>query len=225
MAQQKSNKPILDRPRAPKKPLVLPTPEDDRRRQQQQQQPLLTPDSHGDDPFAGMNSSINYQQEIERLKALVPKVDGGAVGVIGGMPGSTNVVAGSRKRTSPRPKSYDQKTTNIRRSPPTTTTRPMSATPTPRSIVPAPPPSSSSTTAITSPVPTPRSITPPKDDPMVITEEEKLRFLQFMRNWTGSWKAWDDNITTHYGGNMDDGYSLWARQMPWTHNHTWQEPA
>ncbi|CDS03899.1 hypothetical protein LRAMOSA06854 [Lichtheimia ramosa] len=219
MAQQKSNKPMLDRPRAPKKPLVLPTPEEDRRRQQQQQ-PLLTPDSHGDDPFAGMNSSINYQQEIERLKALVPKVDGGAIGVIGGLPGSTNGVAGSRKRMSPRPKSYDQKTTTVRRSPPTT--RPMSATPAPRSVVPEAP---SSSTTVTSPVPTPRSITPPKDDPMVITEEEKLRFLQFMRNWTGSWKAWDDSITTHYGGNMDDGYSLWARQMPWTHNHTWQEPA
>ncbi|KAI9489217.1 hypothetical protein BDB00DRAFT_844377 [Zychaea mexicana] len=77
----------IERPRQLKKPLTLPTLDDMEEEQQKRQQrwsrkgiaspPLLTPESNrDDDPFAGMTTGVNYQQEIERLKSLVPKVDG-----------------------------------------------------------------------------------------------------------------------------------------------------
>lgn len=83
----------------------------------------------------------------------------------------------------------------------------------------------------------------------VITEEEKTRFLQFMRNWTGGWKQWERNdnncnssssyINNNNNDHDDDdndaghrrdghssgmefvrgGGSLWAEQLPWT-KHT-----
>ncbi|ORY98848.1 hypothetical protein BCR43DRAFT_209279 [Syncephalastrum racemosum] len=82
-------------PRLRKKPLLsLENTEEDKKRRawtevrSKKVSPLPTPDTATtDDPFAGMKSSINYQQEIERLKALVPKMDAG------------------KKKTSPRPRS------------------------------------------------------------------------------------------------------------------------
>ncbi|KAI8379668.1 uncharacterized protein BYT42DRAFT_478766, partial [Radiomyces spectabilis] len=93
------------------------------------------------DPFAGMDAFVDYQKEIERLKALVPKVE-------------------TKKRPNGRPKS---------------------------------------TGADTNPT-------------SVISEEERIRFLEFVRSWTGGWKRWEGNGVT----DLTDAGSLWARQTPWT---------
>ncbi|GAA5801229.1 hypothetical protein HPULCUR_006673 [Helicostylum pulchrum] len=48
----------------------------------------------------------------------------------------------------------------------------------------------------------------------VITEQEKARFLTFVRNWTGDWRkaASDDEL-------MDSsGSSLWAEPLPWNYH-------
>ncbi|KAF1797075.1 hypothetical protein FB192DRAFT_1029978 [Mucor lusitanicus] len=54
-------------------------------------------------------------------------------------------------------------------------------------------------------------------DHQIVTEEEKLRFLAFVRSWTGDWRK---------GAMMDDltssSTSLWADQSPWSRRHNVQ---
>ncbi|GAA5809004.1 hypothetical protein MFLAVUS_002405 [Mucor flavus] len=49
-----------------------------------------------------------------------------------------------------------------------------------------------------------------------ITEQEKARFLTFVRNWTGDWKAghFDDQCI------MENSSSLWAEPFPWNYHPT-----
>ncbi|KAI9318792.1 hypothetical protein BX666DRAFT_1542330 [Dichotomocladium elegans] len=166
---------------------------DDALRRKKVSSPLATPDeSTLEDPFAGMNSAVNYQQEIERLKALVPKVDPNGK---------------SKQRISSRSKGTA--TTTSKRSSPRTSTASMGE-------------AMDHLPSTVSPMATPRSMSPNEED--VITEEEKIRFLEFMKNWTGSWKAWDGShpYDTTALESIRDDRSLWARQMPWAR---WQEPA
>ncbi|KAI7904221.1 uncharacterized protein BX663DRAFT_504351 [Cokeromyces recurvatus] len=46
-----------------------------------------------------------------------------------------------------------------------------------------------------------------------VTEEEKLRFLAFVRSWTGDWqqKPTENDLI-----NLNNDYSLWADPLPWT---------
>ncbi|KAI9017908.1 hypothetical protein CLU79DRAFT_307068 [Phycomyces nitens] len=226
------------------------------------------------DPFAGMKQCVDYQQEIERLKTLVPKVEAKK------RPSSRPLSAGAwnESTSSPRPtgKSMSSKgTVSSRKSP---TARPMSSlglcsrTIDDNSVGPervrsatAPhsPVSSKSSTPTISPTPSHSNIsngsvkaieensvarmvdssvkkaqkteadleaeaeadseatststassvsaplqTEPKNP---ITEEEKARFLEFVRSWTGGWKGgWgeDESMKKTAG-------SLWAEQSPW----------
>ncbi|KAG2235616.1 hypothetical protein INT48_002390 [Thamnidium elegans] len=45
-----------------------------------------------------------------------------------------------------------------------------------------------------------------------ITEQEKARFLTFVRNWTGDWKAGHNQFM--------DSSSLWAEPSPWNYHPT-----
>ncbi|KAI8141618.1 hypothetical protein BJV82DRAFT_618449, partial [Fennellomyces sp. T-0311] len=197
MAQALHNKlpKTMERPRQLKKPLTLLSPLDEDEDSKQRRRwrkgvsspPLLTPESNrDDDPFAGMTSGVNYEQEIERLKALVPKVD-------------------SKKRR-PRSAGGERKAKPVlarRTSPPT---RPSTET------TPSSSPYYDTSSRVTSPsLSTPRSLSPAQSDytsmtippvpeedeeepqQSVITEEEKTRFLEFMRSWTGGWKEWERN--------------------------------
>ncbi|KAG2220799.1 hypothetical protein INT45_012468 [Circinella minor] len=260
--------------------------------------PLLTPESNrDDDPFAGMTTGVNYQQEIERIKSIVPKVDSSkkathrrlkSVGaynnnnnyynsnnnVVGSTVTNSNTIGKmkpmvlppptfSRRSSPPSPPSSTNNNINNMNSSRLSTT---SAESTPSSS-----PYYDASSRMTSPsLSTPRSLSPiqsdytsttfppvPEEDEQqcvmlddeeqeddynqqrsVITEEEKTRFLQFMRNWTGGWKQWERN--SRYNNNVDDddddvadghysgmefvrgGGSLWAEQLPWTKHTTHQ---
>ncbi|KAL0080506.1 hypothetical protein F4703DRAFT_1931469 [Phycomyces blakesleeanus] len=238
------------------------------------------------DPFAGMKQCVDYQQEIERLKTLVPKVEAKK------RPSSRPLSAGAwneNTSSSPRPtgKSTSSKgNVSVRRSSPTA--RPMSSlgissrtlddnsmgTERVRSATaPHSPVSSKSSTPTISPTPSHSNIsdgsikgidetsvsiskavvaavntlvdtsvkkseaeseaeseatttsstsssvsaapsqsqsqsqTEPRNP---ITEEEKARFLEFVRSWTGGWKGgWEEESVKKTAG------SLWAEQSPW----------
>jgi hypothetical protein len=124
--------------------------------------------TEGRDPFAGMNTSIDYEQEIERLKQLVPKHQ--------------------QPKKSTKGQHYIPTTTNIH-SPHTiyhhhTISRSNS-----------PDTSSDSDTSSLS--------------DQFVTEQEKLRFLAFVRNWTGD--AQKSSLEEFYSSSN----SLWADQSPW----------
>ncbi|KAG0168493.1 hypothetical protein DFQ28_005639 [Apophysomyces sp. BC1034] len=210
--------------------------------------PALKPD---DDPFAGMNQFVDYQQEIERLKALVPKVEAKRRTLsrpksTGSEPSSSlRLGRGSWNDSGPRPagKSISTKSVppSVRRGPtsPVSRTRPMSsldlasATKTKDldgSISPSStsPTSSGRITPILSPtIDTPTTFghdqvesqtleekdeASTKEVGPAITEEEKTRFLEFVRSWTGGLKGWESQ-----GGieNMKKAGSLWAEESPW----------
>ncbi|KAI7856616.1 hypothetical protein BDC45DRAFT_533582 [Circinella umbellata] len=237
-----------------------------------------------DDPFAGMNNLVDYQQEIERLKALVPKVE-------------------NKKRTSPtaRPKSTgsdlkqqqqqqrllwndlrsaassvaasrsaDSSVKSIRVSSVSPTVQPM-VTDMLLSSVSSSSASSCELSSNASSVAsdddiksTPCSSQSVTDESQssedkeelhnhnhhqqhhhhhiqsqqihhqhnhhhmesvstsVISEEEKTRFLEFMRSWTGGWQGWDKN-DYHIDGIRKEG-SLWTNQSPWEGKHrSWHE--
>ncbi|KAI8370372.1 uncharacterized protein BYT42DRAFT_86084 [Radiomyces spectabilis] len=205
--------------------------------------PLLSPDG-STDPFAGMNSCVNYQQEIERLKALVPKVEGKK------RSGTRNRPTGSDQPPSNSvklPRSATPSGTNVKpvstvpavTTPPPPPTSSSSSTGLPTSQSTTAPPSSTtfttphqrpSTSGVTSPRTSSRSMSPttssghstPDENSApnngttepVITEEEKLRFLEFVRNWTGGWNGWDSNLRSF--DSVRKGGSLWAEQTPWS---------
>lgn len=219
--------------------------------------PLLTPDGNRDDPFAGMNSSINYQQEIERLKALVPKVD--PKKRPSGRPRSTGIDSSlasgvARQQTHNKSKSQSSFSSVLSGGNRRGTTSPPSrfrpASTESRATTPSSSPCyGDGTSRVTSPISTPRSLSPaqsdytsttippvPEEDELeagdnnkksmygqqkhasVITEEEKARFLEFMRSWTGGWKDWEKSENHHHFNGMESvrsGGSLWAEQMPW----------
>ncbi|KAI9247447.1 hypothetical protein BDA99DRAFT_525936 [Phascolomyces articulosus] len=232
--------------------------------------PLLTPESNRDeDPFAGMTTGVNYQQEIERLKSIVPKVDSKKSNRRPRSIGSTTttpiVPMGKMK-----PIILPSTTTLGRRtSPPVISTSSRLST-TSTETTPSSSPYYDGNSRVTSPsLSTPRSLSPmpsdytsmtippvPEEDEQqciyikeelqedeqqqhsVITEEEKTRFLQFMRHWTGGWKGWEhtnnihqSNDDGHFSGmeSVRNGGSLWAEQLPWTkhprHHRrcSWQE--
>ncbi|KAI9470533.1 MAG: hypothetical protein EXX96DRAFT_584694 [Benjaminiella poitrasii] len=137
------------------------------------------------DPFAGMKSCVNYQQEIERLKQLVPSID--------------------NKRKPPLYHHHHHNTTLISRSnSPDDTTDSDSTTST----------STSSTISSTN------TSTSAATATAVVTEEEQLRFLAFVRNWTGDWQQKNNNnsssINDHFGLLNTTDHSFWVDPSPWT---------
>lgn len=122
------------------------------------------------DPFAGMNTSINYQQEIERLKQLVPKAEQPL----------------HKKPTTTRKHHYIPNTnTNYHN----TISRSNS-------------PDSSSDSSDSSSL---------SSSDQYVSEQEKLRFFTFVRNWTAGTESQKTvNIQDFYSTD-----SLWADQSPW----------
>ncbi|KAI8881682.1 hypothetical protein K501DRAFT_286244 [Backusella circina FSU 941] len=177
---------------------------DDKKKRSSWTEVISTKKKH--DPFAGMKSCVDYEQEIERIKQLVPKVD-------------------HRKRTSKTTSSSsstisDASSTcsatslhninNINNNPssnnninhnnntPKTPTRVPSLYS--RSSSPCSDNHDSSDDAESVP-----------EQTSVITEEEKARFLAFVRSWTGDWKGgWNSASTVE----LNSG-SLWTEQSPW----------
>ncbi|KAI7862017.1 hypothetical protein BDF14DRAFT_1861112 [Spinellus fusiger] len=170
------------------------------------------------DPFAGMKSCVDYEAEIERLKALVPKAE-------------------SRKRIFPRPKSTGSKTEtklphNSAWHPTDYELRPCAE---PTNSVPnttqlrrhatspsRPKPSVLDTLQTPCTLHTP--LCPESSEPEapieahsichsgpVISEEERARFIEFVRTWTGGWRGWESGR----GGDIRKSSSLWAEQTPW----------
>ncbi|KAI7881029.1 hypothetical protein K492DRAFT_207098 [Lichtheimia hyalospora FSU 10163] len=169
--------------------------------------------SDGEDPFAGMNSLVDYQQEIERLKTLVPKVDKKRVS------GSTK----SNKNMS-LPQQQQQRSNMWYDSLPVSTrSKPRSP-----SVGPSSEPTLSQTSSIAS---DDEGNLEPEDHGKPtesITEEEKARFLAFMRKWTGGcgWQAWDHTTpsttpctttttTTTTTTIITEPTSLWTESAPW----------
>ncbi|KAF7727127.1 hypothetical protein EC973_007988 [Apophysomyces ossiformis] len=172
-----------------------------------------------DDPFAGMNSCVDYEAEIERLKALVPKVE-------------------AKKRSSPRPRSTGDTIKPPRSSveiparaslpPSKSTTLPTKSAPIRR--LPTSPPRSRPTSALdmadkstraeitqTSP-PTTRPTSPVESNNSnnnndVVSDEDKIRFLEFVRSWTGGWRGWETNRDSL--DHIKEAGSLWTEQSPW----------
>ena len=243
-----------------------------------------------DDPFAGMNNLVDYQQEIERLKALVPKVENKKRTSTTGRPKSTSSdlkqqqqqhqqrllwndlrsaassVAASRSAAS------SIKSSRVSSVSPTV--RPMVADMLLSSVS----SSSASSCALSSNASSVASDDDIKSTPCssqsvtdesqssedkeelhhhqqqqqqqhhhhhhhiqsqqmhpqhhhnhmesvsspVITEEEKARFLEFMRSWTGGWQGWDKN--DHLIDGIRKEGSLWTGQSPWEGKHrSWHE--
>ncbi|KAI9320520.1 hypothetical protein BX666DRAFT_1908817 [Dichotomocladium elegans] len=199
----------------------------------------------GEDPFAGMNTRVDYQQEIERLKALVPKVEKKvkAAAVAAARPNkstafdfnkqpqrlwpdaaarevSTKVRSSSRLSTDgeldPVNSAIDNAVTSSDGSP-SSTTEPTLLTGTSAPAV-------DMSTSSTDEEAEEEEENPPGH---VITEEEKLRFLEFVRSWTGCWQGWDRTSTAATaianGNNNSMSFpvtkdsSLWAGRSPWEH--------
>ncbi|KAK4514334.1 uncharacterized protein ATC70_001927 [Mucor velutinosus] len=196
--------------------------------QQQQQQ------QHGvDDPFAGMKSCVDYEQEIERLKQLVPKVPADSQhkkrpSLEKKFNTNTNTNTTSNTATSTTTTSNHtnnnhnflnnefintNNTTSTIASPTSTTTSASNATNNPTSTASTISRSNSPDTTHSSD----SDVSSVLSDHQIVTEEEKLRFLAFVRSWTGDWRK---------GAMMDDltssSNSLWADQSPWSRRHNVQ---
>lgn len=159
--------------------------------------------SDGNDPFAGMNSLVDYQQEIERLKTLVPKVD-------------KKRASGSAKTKgmSSLPQQQQQQQRNMWYDSLPTRSKPRSP-----SVGPSSEPTLSQTSSIAS---DDEGTLEPEDhgkSTESITEEEKARFLAFMRKWTGGcgWQAWGNKptTTTTIEPIITEPTSLWTESAPW----------
>ncbi|KAG2215138.1 hypothetical protein INT46_006524 [Mucor plumbeus] len=187
--------------------------------QQQQQQQQIEGRGGADDPFAGMKSCVDYEQEIERLKQLVPKV---------------SIDSQHKKRPSLEKKFNTNNTTTIITSNTTTTTsnhtnnnynfynNEFINTNNTTSTITSPTTTTPTTSTISrsnSPDTTHSSDSDVSSllSDQIVTEEEKLRFLAFVRSWTGDWRK---------GAMMDDltssSNSLWADQSPWSRRHNVQ---
>ncbi|KAI9008795.1 hypothetical protein CLU79DRAFT_840166 [Phycomyces nitens] len=149
-------------------------------------------DAPVNDPFAGMNACVDYEAEIERLKTLVPKVD-------------------TKRRTSPRPKSVSQDTRTSRNN---WMSNPRAVEKYSDKFSDGASDSSSDRSSDKATAPT-----PPKDKVdsspercfPVISEEEKIRFLEFVRNRTSGWNGWESSYQTE----IHKTDSLWEEQTPW----------
>lgn len=237
---------------------------------------VLSPsgESSCEDPFAGMNSLVDYQAEIERLKALVPKVEKRR-SAAAARPKSTgtDLKAASSQRSSwnnPPSRSTQQRPSSV-----------MSAKSSPRRTGAASSPTLSDTQLVSSTAELPSAAhadmisasrstssvsseqissadvsqvssvtsedekleaagfspkvaaashantTATKSDEStksVITEEEKARFLEFMRSWTGGWQGWDRNESS--AESVKKTGSLWANASPWeSKRRSLQEPS
>ncbi|KAI9275836.1 hypothetical protein BDA99DRAFT_555596 [Phascolomyces articulosus] len=245
---------------------------------------------HGtDDPFAGMNTLVDYQQEIERLKALVPKVENKKRTSTPIHSSTTTTTTPTSTTTSTRPKSTgaDLKQQQQQRllwndlrsaassvaanrsaaSSVKSSGRVSSVSPTTRSMVVTGDMSLSfvSSSSASSSVSSNASSVASDDDDLkfhpsssqsvtdesqpsedkeedeqqqqqqqqhsihmesvstsVITEEEKARFLEFMRSWTGGWQGWDNRAME---GMRKEGSSFWTgRSSPWEpKRQSWHE--
>ncbi|KAI8646742.1 hypothetical protein BD408DRAFT_409661 [Parasitella parasitica] len=181
-----------------------------KKKQYQQQQQPHQQQPAVDDPFAGMKSCVDYEQEIERLKQLVLKAP----------------IADSQHKKRP---SLEKKfNTNNATTPPSNTCNHTNHNFLNNEFI-----NTNNTTSIASPAtttPTTSTIsrsnspdTTHSSDSDVsslsdqfVTEEEKLRFLAFVRSWTGDWRK---------GAIVDDltsSNSLWADQSPWSRRHNVQ---
>ncbi|ORX49812.1 hypothetical protein DM01DRAFT_1337952 [Hesseltinella vesiculosa] len=195
------------------------------------------------DPFAGMKTSINYQQEIERLKSMVPKASDKKHPPL--RPKSmSSVPLSSPSLISDHSLSQPQHTpSTIPPTPTTPTHSPSIPIPPSASLIHSPPTatdpplsaaahfssssSSSSSTSSTSASsissassspPTSNTLCTPPDDapppfprpslwndlPSAVSDEEKTRFLNFMRSWTGG----------HWNGWHQPAYQLKSRSEP-----------
>lgn len=259
--------------------------------------PVLAGNGNEDDPFAGMNTLIDYQQEIERLKALVPKVEKKRTSArpkstgadLKGTQRSSSAWNDSGSRTGNRSASGKASVRRSMASPPPKSSRPMSTV----SL-----PSTTTTTTTTTKVHTNSDyatttsssssqsslsvssentttggvsrassvasedgksdagdycdvINPPvasatektsaerlgdtqkattvqveekskTPTPSVITEEEKARFLEFMRSWTGGWQGWYKNDKG--SSDIKKTGSLWTEESSWqSKRSSWQD--
>ncbi|KAL7316316.1 hypothetical protein PS15m_005424 [Mucor circinelloides] len=199
--------------------------------QQQQQLQQQQQQQHGvDDPFAGMKSCVDYEQEIERLKQLVPKVPADSQHKKRpSLEKKFNTNTNTNTTTSNTSTSTSNHTNNNHNflnnefintsnttstiaSPTPTTTSTSNATDNPTSTASTISRSNSPDTTHSSD----SDVSSVLSDHQIVTEEEKLRFLAFVRSWTGDWRK---------GAMMDDltsSNSLWADQSPWSRRHNVQ---
>ncbi|KAJ8663688.1 hypothetical protein O0I10_000937 [Lichtheimia ornata] len=186
----------------------------------------------GNDPFAGMNSLVDYQQEIERLKTLVPKVDKKRVSGSSAAASVTAAKSNNKGMSSlpPQQQQHQQRNMWYDSLPVSTRSKPRSP-----SVGPSSEPTLSQTSSIAS---DDEGTLEPEDHGKPtesITEEEKARFLAFMRKWTGGcgWQAWSSNnnhptspttttttTTTSTTTTIEpiittEPTSLWTESAPW----------
>jgi hypothetical protein len=191
---------------------------DDKKKRSSWTEVISTKKKH--DPFAGMKSCVDYEQEIERIKQLVPKVDHRKRSP------KTSTASSSSSSTISDTSSTDSTATitptlhniNINNTSTNINNTPTTSVPSlySRSSSPCSDNHDSSDDAESVP-----------EQTSVITEEEKARFLAFVRSWTGDWKGgWNSSPVELNSG------SLWTEQSPWdtapqyrnqhvvnTHNH------
>ncbi|KAI8334575.1 hypothetical protein BC941DRAFT_431584 [Chlamydoabsidia padenii] len=163
------------------------------------------------DPFAGMKTCINYQQEIERLKTLVPKVEikkrpssssSLRPNSTGGTDSSDMISSSSSQASSISSSTTSSSSHDSVSSSSTSACSPSSSATSLKSLSVQHSVDSTPTMTIClndeSPLLPPP---PPEDDHLqqssssssssVITDEEKTRFLEFMRSWTGGLNGWN----------------------------------
>ncbi|CEP16616.1 hypothetical protein [Parasitella parasitica] len=187
-----------------------------KKKQHQQQQQQQQHHQHhqyvaADDPFAGMKSCVDYEQEIERLKQLVPKVPVGD-SHHKKKPSlekkfNTNNATTTPSNTSNHTNHHFLNNEFINTNNTTSIASPATTTPTTATI-----------SRSTSPDTTHSSDSDVSSllSDQFVTEEEKLRFLAFVRSWTGDWRK---------GTMVEDltsSNSLWADQSPWSRRHNVQ---
>jgi hypothetical protein len=150
---------------------------------------------HPNDPFAGMKSSVDYEQEIERLKQLVPKVPSSSLDNNKKYNNSSSSSSDSSSRSTTPPNlnhSYRSSISN----------KQQQAHEISRSNSPDTTHSSDSDISL-----------PEPPSQQTVTEQEKARFLAFVRSWTGDYKGTYHN--QHYDIVDNNSNSLWAQQTPW----------
>jgi hypothetical protein len=136
------------------------------------------------DPFAGMKSCVDYEQEIERLKQLVPKV-----------PSHTHNKKPNVYTNNNNNNNNNQHFNTIHNNPTTITAASISRSNSPDTTH----SSDSDSSSLLS--------------DQTVTEEEKLRFLAFVRSWTGDWRKGPTTLE-----DLSMPSSLWADQSPWNYS-------
>ncbi|KAL0095058.1 hypothetical protein J3Q64DRAFT_1829507 [Phycomyces blakesleeanus] len=153
-------------------------------------------DAPVNDPFAGMNACVDYEAEIERLKTLVPKVD-------------------AKRRTSPRPKSVvPSQDTKSSRNNWISNNRTVEKYSDKFSDGSSDSSSDGSSEKDLAPIQPPNKETLESSSEkcsQAISEEDKIRFLEFVRNRTSGWNGWESNYQTE----IHKTDSLWEEPTPW----------